>query len=50
MSQLTELTLLILFVDEHQENLQDETLVLVSPAHLDHEQKDAEVMKAESML
>ena len=35
--QLSEPALVIHFVHEHQENLQDKSLVLVASRHLDHE-------------
>ena len=37
-------------VDEHEEDLEDEALVLITSAHLDHEEEDAEVVKAETFL
>ena len=49
MFQLSELALVIHFVHEHQENLQDQTLVLVASRHLDHEQEDAEVVEVEPL-
>ena len=50
MGQRAELPLLVLLVDEHEENLQDEALIFVASAHLDHEEKDAEVVEAETLL
>ena len=47
-SEVSESTLLILTVFEHQENLQDHSLVFVASGHLEHEQKDAQFMKVET--
>ena len=45
MTHLPKLALVILLIDEHEEHLENEPLIFVPTRHLNHEQKDAEVVK-----
>ena len=37
-------------IHEHEEDLKDEAFVLITSAHLDHEEEDAEVVEAQAFL
>ena len=49
-AQYAKPTQVISSVHEHEEDLQDEALVLITSAHLYHEEEDAKVVEAETLL
>ena len=49
-AQYAKPTKIIRPIHEHEEDLEDEALILVPPAHLDHEEEYAKVVEAESFL
>ena len=48
-TELSNLALVILLVDKHEEDLEYEPLILIATRHLYHEQEDAEVVEVEPL-